>query len=132
MSQTWRTLVHKQQKHNLDGASPELCVSLLSHKLIFSSLCHKLHTVDEEWMDQFVAHGGLTALFDALEAMGIGGVLGIQEAWMQFECVACIKAVMNSEYGLVFVIKSKDFMHRLAEGTTVFNTRQCRIPTFSL
>lgn len=127
MSQTWRTLVHKQQsqqslqKYNLEGASPELCISLLSHKLIFGSLCHKLHTVDEEWMDQFVTQGGLTALFDALEAMGVGGVLGFQEALMQLECVACIKAVMNSEYGLLFVIKSKDFMHRLAEGILSVN-----------
>ena len=73
-------------------------------------------------MDQFVACGGLTALFDALEAMGKNGLVGIQEAYLQLECVACIKAVMNSEFGLVFVIKTTEFMHRLAEGIKVFRT----------
>ena len=84
-------------------------------------------------MDQFVAHGGLTALFDALETMGREGLVSFQDACLQLECVACIKSVMNSEFGLVFVIKSTDFMHRLAESKYMYwlvYIRTCRALAF--
>ena len=74
--------------------------------------------MDEKWLEQFLALGGLSALFDALESLGRKGFSSITDALRQLECVACVKAVMNNELGLVFIIQShaQNFVQKLAQG----------------
>ena len=103
---------------SLEGADPELCITLLERGLNFTGLKNRLRAADQGWMEQFITLGGITALFDALEALGRRGFSSITDALRQLECVACVKAVMNNRFGLEFIIETtgEAFVRKLAEG----------------
>ena len=102
----------------LERADPELCITLMERGLNFSGLKHRLRTADQAWMEQFLAIGGLSAIFDALEALGQRGFNSIADALRQLECVGCVKAVMNNRFGLEFIISQpgEGFVKKLAQG----------------
>ena len=103
---------------NLEGADPELCIELMDRGLNFRGMKHRLKTADQQWMEQFLSVGGLTAIFNALEALATLGFSSITDALRQLECVACIKAVMNHKYGLDFIIlqPGEGFVKKLTQG----------------
>ena len=103
---------------SLEGADPELCITLMDRGLNFRGLMHRLKTADQNWMEQFLSAGGLAAIFDALEALANLGFSSITDALKQLECVACIKAVMNNKFGLEFIIvqPGEGFVKKLAQG----------------
>ena len=103
----------------LERADPELCISLMERGLNFSGLKHRLRTADQVWMEQFLAIGGLSAIFNALEALGQRGFNSIADALRQLDCVGCVKAVMNNQFGLEFIISQpgEGFVKKLAQGT---------------
>lgn len=106
---------------NLEGADPELCISLLERGLNFSGLKHRLREADQRWMEEFLADGGLAAIFDALDALGKKGFSSIADALRQLECVGCIKAVMNNRFGLEFIIcaPGESFVRKLMPGERI-------------
>jgi hypothetical protein len=101
---------------NLEGADPELCITLFQRGLNFSSLKTRLKTADQKWMEGFLEQGGLSAIFDALQALA-DKVSTIADALRQLDCVACIKAVMNSQVGLDFIINfpEQKYVRKLSE-----------------
>ncbi len=103
---------------SLEGADPELCITLMDRGLNFRGFMNRLKTADQHWMEQFLSLGGLSAIFDALEALGKLGFSSIADALKQLECVACVKAVMNNKFGLEFIIAQpgEGFVKKLAEG----------------
>ena len=103
---------------SLEGADPELCITLFERGLNFTGLKHRIRSADQQWMEEFLASGGLTAIFDALDALGQKGFSSIADALRQLECVACIKAVMNNRFGLEFIIHTpgEGFIRKLAQG----------------
>ncbi len=103
---------------SLEGADPELCITLMDRGLNFRGLMHRLKTADQQWIEQFIVLGGLTAIFDALEALARLGFSSIADALKQLECVSCVKAVMNNKFGLEFIIAQpgEGFVKKLAEG----------------
>lgn len=103
---------------SLSGADPELCVTLLHRGLNFSGLKGRLRSADQQWMEAFLEHGGLSAIFDAMEALGSRGFSSMSDALRQLDCVACVKAVMNSTFGLDFIIHypEKKYVRKLSEG----------------
>ena len=103
---------------SLEGADPELCITLLERGLNFSGLKARLKAADQPWIEHFISLGGMTALFDALEVLGKKGFSSITDAIRQLECVGCIKAVMNNRFGLEFMIETtgETFVRKLAEG----------------
>lgn len=103
---------------SLEGADPELCITLMDRGLNFRGLMNRLKTANQQWMEQFLSQGGLTAIFDALEALGRLGFSSIVDALKQLECVSCIKAVMNNKFGLEFIIAQpgEGFIKKLTEG----------------
>lgn len=106
----------------LERADPELCITLMERRLNFSGLKHRLRTADQTWMEQFLAIGGLSAIFNALEALGQRGFSSIADALKQLECVGCVKAVMNNKFGLEFIIAQpgEGFVKKLAQGIVYF------------
>lgn len=106
---------------SLEGADPELFITLMDRGLNFRGLMHRLKTADQHWIEQFLSMGGLTAIFDALEAMGTQGFSSITDALKQLECVACVKAVMNSKFGLDFIIlqPGEGFVKKLTQGACI-------------
>eukprot|EP00731_Ephydatia_muelleri_P007966 Em0004g304a len=108
----------RQDVHqSLEEADPELCIAVISRALNFTGLKHRLKSVDGKWLEQFLSLGGLSALFDALESLGRKGFSSISDALRQLECVGCVKAVMNNEIGLTFIIESQaqNFVQKLAQ-----------------
>ena len=103
---------------NLEGADPELCITLFHRGLNFTGLKHRLLEADQPWIEEFIASGGLAAIFDALEVLGKKGFTSITDALRQLECVGCVKAVMNNRFGLEFIIQTPDmtFIRKLAQG----------------
>ena len=106
---------------SLEGADPELCITLLERGLNFSGLKARLKAADQAWMEHFITAGGIPALFDALEALGKKGFSGIVGAIRQLECVGCVRAVMNNRFGLEFIIEAsgESFVKRLTDGKFV-------------
>lgn len=106
---------------SLEGADPELCITLMDRGLNFRGLQHRLKTADQQWMEQFLTAGGLAAIFDALEVLATRGFSSIVDALRLLECVACVKAVMNNKFGLEFIIAQpgEGFVKKLAKGILV-------------
>ena len=108
----------RQTGTSLEGADPELCITLMDRGLNFRGLMHRLQSADQAWMEQFLSLGGLTAIIDALETLGSVGFSSILDALKQLECVHCVKAVMNNKFGLEFIIAQpgEGFVKKLAQG----------------
>ena len=103
---------------SLEGADPELCIQLLHRGVNFSGLKSRLRSAEQQWIESFLEQGGLTAIFDAMEALGQKGFSSVADALRQLDCVACVKAVMNSTFGLDFIIHypEKKYVRKLGEG----------------
>lgn len=103
---------------NLEGADPELCITLLHRAQHFTSLKNVLKKADSTWMEGFLEQGGLSAIFDALQILAEKGFASLTDALRQLECVGCIKAVMNSQVGLDFIIHypEQKYVRKLSEG----------------
>ena len=103
---------------SLEGADPELCITLLERGLNFTGLKARLRAADQAWIEHFITAGGIPALFDALEALGKKGFSSIADAIKQLDCVACVRAVMNNRFGLEFIVEARgeSFVKRLTDG----------------
>lgn len=103
---------------SLEGADPELCITLLERGLNFTGLKARLKAADQTWIEHFISMGGIPALFDALEALGKKGFSSIVDAIRQLECVGCVRAVMNNRFGLEFIVETtgETFVRKLTEG----------------
>ena len=103
---------------SLEGADPELCITLVSRGLNFRGLMNRVRSADQDWMEQFLSLGGLSAIFDAMETWSTRGFTSLTDALKQLECVNCIKAIMNNRYGLEFMIAmpGEGFVKKLAQG----------------
>lgn len=106
---------------NLEGADPELCITLLHRAQHFTSLKNVLKKADSAWMEGFLEQGGLSAIFDALQILAEKGFSSLTDALRQLECVGCIKAVMNSQVGLDFIIHypEQKYVRKLSDGKTI-------------
>lgn len=103
---------------SLEGADPELCITLLERGLNFTGLKARLKAADQTWIEHFISIGGIPALFDALEALGKKGFSSIMDAIRQLECVGCVRAVMNNRFGLEYIVETtgETFVRKLTEG----------------
>ena len=109
----------KEESSTLEGAEPELCVSLLQRGLNILAVKSRIRSADQQWIEGFLEHDGLSAIFDALEVVGSRGFSSLTDALRQLECVGCIKAVMNNVFGLEFIIHypEKKYLRKLSQGT---------------
>ncbi len=110
---------------SLEGADPELCITLLERGLNFSGLRRRILQADQPWMEEFLASGGLTAIFDSLDTLGRRGFTSLADALKQLDCVGCVKATMNNRFGLEFIIHTpeQNFVRKLAQGKLLYPSR---------
>ena len=110
--------VDEKGSGGLQGAEPELCITLVSKGLNFRGLMQRLRSADQSWMEQFLTLGGMSAIFDAMDTLCSKGFSSISDALRQIDCVNCIKSVMNNRFGLEFMIAlpSEGFIKKLAQG----------------
>ena len=113
---------------NFDQVTPELSLIFLRVPSLknFSALHHKLSRCSSEWMLEFLQLGGLNTLVSALELLNDRKNwrrdchLGFMDAFIELECVRCIRRIMNSETGLCFMTdEGTDSIRQLACGEFV-------------
>ncbi len=82
----------------------------------FPQLKRRLTQCDSQWMLNFLELNGLGILFEALTRLSQPSTASIARAYAQVEVVESLKAVMNSQVGLDFIIDDQDFPRKLATG----------------
>ena len=104
-----------ENKHLWDSAIPELVVEFCRHNLgSFGKLKSKLLKCPPEWIEGFLEHGGLSVIFDSLDALSKKGLGSFMDAVKQLECIQCIRAIMNNGGGLRFIISSEETLEIFA------------------
>lgn len=103
---------------NLENADPELCIRLLQMPSVvnYSGLRKRLESSDGLWMVQFLEQSGLDLLLEALARLSGRGVARIADALLQLTCVSCVRAVMNSQQGLRYILSNQAYVRQLSQG----------------
>jgi hypothetical protein len=104
---------------DVDVRDITLCIRALRlHKLGTFSQFRKrrLATCSRQWLLKFLEFDGLDVLLWALDALGQTEYPSVVTAVRHLECVACIRAIMNSQIGLDYIVDNEDFTRKLASG----------------
>ena len=130
MSQRWRKLAtagvfgnedHVDGEidlHKLNEVEPELFIKFVRIPSLktYASLIAKLECCSKKWLKEFLLLGGLSSLFEVLEKLSERGLSKFSDAFLQLECVRCIKAVMNNVTGLEFITNHPSLTNQLVTG----------------
>ncbi|XP_040830925.1 inverted formin-2 isoform X1 [Ochotona curzoniae] len=108
---------------NLENADPELCIRLLQMPSVvnYSGLRKRLESSDGLWMVQFLEQSGLDLLLEALARLSGRGVARIADALLQLTCVSCVRAVMNSQQGLRYILSNQAYVRQLSQALDTSN-----------
>lgn len=103
---------------NFDDVEPELFIKFVRIPSLktYASLRSKLDICTKEWLTEFLELGGLTSLFEVLRKLSERGLGKFSDAFLQLECVRCIKSVMNNVTGLQFMASDSSLTRHLATG----------------
>ncbi|XP_072618580.1 inverted formin-2 isoform X3 [Vulpes vulpes] len=101
---------------NLESAEPELCIRLLQMPSVvnYSGLRKRLEGSDGGWMVQFLEQSGLDLLLEALARLSGRGVARIADALLQLTCISCVRAVMNSQQGIEYILSNQAYVRQLS------------------
>lgn len=104
--------------HSLNEIEPELFIKFVRIPSLktYTSLMRKLENCSKKWLAEFLVLGGLTSLFEVLEKLGEREVAKFSDAFLQLECVRCIKAVLNNTTGLEFMTSDTSLAKQLVNG----------------
>ena len=82
----------------------------------YSHLKRHLATCDTQWITVFLQADGIGLLLQALRKLADKEPLTLVDTFLQVELVQCIRAVMNSQTGLDYIVENRDFTRKLASG----------------
>ena len=104
---------------DLNEIEPELFIKFVRIPSLktYASLMRKLEGCSKKWLTEFLELGGLTSLFEVLEKLSERGLAKFSDAFLQLECVRCIKAVLNNVTGLAFMSNNPSLTNQLVTGT---------------
>ena len=104
---------------DLNQVEPELFIKFVRIPSLktYASLMRKLEGCSKKWLKEFLELGGLTSLFEVLEKLSERGLAKFSDAFLQLECVRCIKAVLNNVTGLEFMSNDPSLTNQLVTGT---------------
>ena len=103
---------------NFQAVEPELFIKFVRIPSLktYTSLIRKLEGCSKKWLKEFLVLGGLTSLFEVLEKLSERGLARFSDAFLQLECVRCIKAVLNNVTGLEFISNNSSLTNQLITG----------------
>uniref|UniRef100_A0A8D2J3W9 Inverted formin, FH2 and WH2 domain containing n=1 Tax=Varanus komodoensis TaxID=61221 RepID=A0A8D2J3W9_VARKO len=112
-----------QTEANLENAEPELCIRLLQIPSVvnYSGLKKRLESSDDGWMVQFLELCGLDLLLEALDRLSGRGVSRISDALLQLTCINCVRAVMNSQKGIEYIVSNEGYVRKLSQALDTSN-----------
>ena len=104
--------------HNIKDIEPELFIKFVRIPSLktYTSLIKKLEQCSKKWLTEFLVLGGLTSLFEVLEKLSERSLAKFSDAFLQLECVRCIKAVLNNVTGLEFITNDSSLTNQLVIG----------------
>lgn len=104
--------------HNMKDVEPELFIKFVRIPSLktYSCLFKTLEGCSKKWLTEFLVLGGLTALFEVLEKLSERSLVRFTDAFLQLECVRCIKTVLNNVSGLEFIINDSSLTNQLVIG----------------
>ncbi|KAM7164882.1 inverted formin-2 isoform 2-T2 [Macrochelys suwanniensis] len=112
-----------QSEANLENAEPELCIRLLQMPSVvnYSGLKKRLESSDDTWMVQFLELSGLDLLLEALDRLSGRGVSRISDALLQLTCINCVRALMNSQKGIEYIVSNEGYVRKLSQALDTSN-----------
>ena len=104
--------------HNLSEVEPELFIKFMRIPSLktYTSLAAKLGSCSNKWLTEFLMLRGLATLFEVLEKLSQRTLSRFSDAFLQLECIQCIKAVMNNVTGLEFITSDPSLTSQLVHG----------------
>ena len=104
--------------YNMKDIEPELFIKFVRIPSLktYTSLIKKLERCSKKWLTEFLVLGGLTSLFEVLEKLSERSLVRFSDAFLQLECVRCIKAVLNNVTGLEFITNDSSLTNQLVIG----------------
>ena len=100
-------------------ASPKNCIAL-SHSSpsvqMFYALRTRLESCSDSWLHEFLELDGLQSLLDSLIQMTAKGFTSFSDAIHQLDCLACVRAVLNTNTGLDFMVRHDMYTPKLSLG----------------
>lgn len=63
---------------------------------------------------EFLERDGLGVLLESLERLGARGFSSVADTFSQLQCVSCLRAVMNSQVGLEYIVQHQEYTRQLA------------------
>lgn len=122
----WADVVSKRIESNRNGENgiyfgkdPQNLARSLQNPCVsnYFGLRSKLRGASAMWVQSFLEHGGLNSLFQALENLGKRRRgAGVVNAFLQLECVFCIRSVMNTKTGMEFILENRELSRLLTQG----------------
>ncbi|KAL3880229.1 hypothetical protein ACJMK2_032478 [Sinanodonta woodiana] len=104
-------------QQDLAKSTPEQCVAL-THSVpsvqMYYALRMKLERCGEAWLQSFLNLGGLESLLNSLDQLTGRGFTSFLDAILQLDCISCVRAVLNSNVGLDFMINSEGDIKKFA------------------
>ena len=97
---------HSIEDETLEKANPQYCIQLLENPTAttLAKLQKKFKSSKNEWIHEFILHGGLIKTLECLERLS-KKKLEIKTTLVLVKCVKCLKELMNKESGIDAVIK---------------------------
>ena len=99
-------------------STPARCVQL-SHNPsvhVYHALKLKIDHSSALWLREFLELGGLGSLMEALVHLSYANFTGFSDAILQLDCVACIRAVLNTNSGMSHFLDNEDYTRKLIKG----------------
>ena len=121
----WHSVVNKvligsgsESPREWANQEPEWWVSALASPTVqtYAGLKRQLAGCPPEWIPTFLRLDGLPLLLQALERLCSRNAPSLLDTYLQIECVQCIRAIMNSQMGLDYIVENRDFTRKLATG----------------
>ncbi|XP_054275159.1 inverted formin-2-like isoform X2 [Macrosteles quadrilineatus] len=106
----------ERHQQDLSEWEPELCVQMLMIPAAknYVAISKRLKKASMTWMLEFLECDGLGVLLESLERLGAQGFSSVADTVSQLQCVSCLRAVMNSQVGLEYIVQHREYTRQLA------------------
>ena len=105
----------------LDNVEPNIVIDMIRHPSIqnYTSLKKFLSKCNRGWLEKFLQFEGMEVFLETMEMLCDQGCSSVVDAFIQLECILCIKAILNSTAGIEYIADSKNASVLIAKGKLV-------------
>ncbi|XP_061183577.1 inverted formin-2-like isoform X2 [Saccostrea echinata] len=120
-----RDSVMSELEIQMKNASPEKCITLSNSSpsvKMFYALRLRLENTTEAWLREYLERDGLDIMLNSLCEMTGRGFTSFSDAILQLDCVSCIRAILNTNVGLDFMVRHEYYTAKLILALNMNNT----------